>query len=128
MLCYVDRSKSLSSIDHNFLHLYNLSHVHLFDHARRMCGLYVVNLLRFLNNSFLVIFVRSKYILLSQISSTNLDNDVSSYLNLNRCLNLTTTNLLQPLIKSLECSFLSLEIHQPHKWENDRLILYFDFY
>jgi len=110
MLCHVGSSKSLSSIDHSFLHLYNFSYVHLFDHVRRMCDLCVVNLLRFLGNFFLVILVRLKYMLLSQISSIDSNGDVSSCLNLNRCFDLTTIDFLQFLTKLLKRSFFFLKI------------------
>lgn len=83
MLCHADRSKSLLFANYNSLHLHNSSRVHLLDHVRRMCDLCVMNLLRFLSNSLLVILVRSKYMLLSQILSTNFNNNVSSCLNLN---------------------------------------------
>lgn len=127
ILCYVDRLKSLSFIDYNLLHLYNFLCVYLLDYVRHICDLCVVDLFRFLNNSFLVIFVRSKYTLLSQILLVNSNDDVSLCLNLNRCLNLTTINLLQFLTKLLRCLFLFLEVRRSHKWENDRSILYFDF-
>lgn len=127
MLCYVGRSKSLSLVDHNSLHLHNLSRVHLFNHVRCMCYLCVVNLLCFLDCSLLVILVLSKYMLLSQISLANSNGHVSSCLNFNCYFDFITTSLLQLLTKLLKRLFFSLEIRRSHKWENDRSILYFDF-